>query len=413
MSYSVIILSRKIANVVSCVAAICQNQPGVRVFVVADGIPQSERAGVEVEWINGITPFCFARNAHLGIAAAGADDVILCNDDAKLNNPGGFDKMAVASKNYGIVSATITGRCCNARQKVAQDLNVTEPKFLAFVCVYITRATFKTLGPLDEQFVGGNYEDNDYCWRAAAAGISLGICGLARVDHDANAMTFARQPNYATVLAENKARFEAKWNITKTTLSVCICSIFTRKPYLDRLLATLSPQLCNSVELLMSIDAGQVSIGTKRQSLLEQARGEFIVFIDDDDLISADFIAEVLSAHYRNPSADAITYRSKRYCDGVYEADCIYSIANTNNSGAVVIDGFKTYTRFPYHVTPIRRELALKVGFQNKDHQEDTDFAVALRPLIKTEEHIEKFLYFYWWRSDRKAEQTHRTLVAA
>lgn len=410
--YTVVIPSAKIANVERCVAAIALHQPGAPVVVVADGIPAVERARVPgVRWIEGVQPFCYAANANLGILAAGSDDVILCNDDALLANQGGFDLLAAASSRYGIVSATIFGRCCNERQRRACDENHTEPSMLAFVCVYLRRSTIAQLGLLDERFLGGCYEDNDYCRRAAEAGIALGICGRCRVIHEATHTTFASRPNYRAILDANRARFEEKWSRTGILLSLCICSIFTRKAYLDRLLAVLTPQLGDRVELLLAIDAGQSSIGAKRQRLLEQARGDFVVSIDDDDLVSPDYIRAILGAIHRRPAADCITYLSKRYCDGAFEADCSYSLTNPTNTGFIYIDGFKTYLRFPYHVTPVRRELALQVGFQSLDFREDTDFAERLRPLLQTEEHIAEFLYFYWWRTARPGEQTHKTLT--
>ena len=241
----------------------------------------------------------------------------------------------------------------------------------------------------------------------------MAVCGTARVSHLETNTTFSRQANYRDILEANRLRFEEKWDIKRTLLSICICSIYSRKAYLDRLMAVLSPQLCDRTELLLAVDAGQISIGEKRQRLLEHARGEFVVFIDDDDLIAPDYVAEILAAYHRNPEADAITFLSKRYENGIYEADCRYSIHNESNRTHVYIDGFRTYTRWAYHVTPTRRELALKVGFKPKDHQEDSDFAESLKPLLKSEEHIDKFLYFYWWRSFRAGEQTHRKLTEA
>lgn len=411
MAYTAVILSAKAENVRTNLEAIRKHQPGTRVIVVADGIPEESRQGLDAQWLEGAQPFCFARNANLAIAAAGTDDVVLVNDDAFLVSPGGFDQMRKATAHFGIVSATIRGRVCNPRQKEAQENNVPEPGFLAFVCVYLPRTTLDRLGPLDERFLHGTWEDNDYCRRAQEAGLALGICGKCVVEHFGQNTTFEMKPVYRQILDDNRKRFEQKWSRMNVTLSICICSIFSRKAYLDRMMACLSPQLEQRVELLLAIDAGQDSIGGKRQRLLEQARGEFIVFLDDDDLVSPEYVSEILCAINRDPKADAITYRSKRYCDGAYEAECVYSLHSDSNIGFIYVDGFKTYQRYPYHVTPVRRELALKVGFPSKDHGEDTDFAVKLHPLLKSEVHIPKHLYTYFWRSDRTAEQTHRSLT--
>jgi GT2 family glycosyltransferase len=413
VSYTVIIPSAKIANVASCVAALRQHQPGVRIIAVADGIGPAERAAVAgIAWIDGVQPVCSARPCNLGISAAGHDDVILCNDDAMLATALGLDRLAAATANFGLISATIRGRCCNPRQQLIQPNNVTEPGMLAFVCVYIPRSTIDAIGLLDERFEGGTYEDNDYCRRATLAGLPLGICGGCIIDHKRELTTFESRPNYRAILETNRQRFEAKWTKTRTLLSVCVCSIFSRANYLDRLLACLAPQWTERVEFLLAADDGQESVGAKRQRLLDQARGDFVVFIDDDDLVSPDYIAKVLGAILRNSTIDAVTYFSKRYCDGVYEADCKYSITNPVNRDAVIINGIKTYRRFPYHVTPIRSDLALKVGFKPMDFQEDTDFAERLRPLIKTEEFIPEFLYSYYWRSNRAGERTHKVLSA-
>lgn len=413
MSTSVIIPSAKIGNVERCVAAIREHQPDMRIIVVADGITAADRERVPcVEWIEGIKPFCFSRNVNLGIVAAGADDVILCNDDAILATPHGFDALAESTADYGIISATIIGRCGNPRQTLEADITHLEPNTLAFVCVLITRATIDRIGLLDEEFANGTWEDNDYCRRATQAGILLGICGTCRMFHRADHTTFEKRKDYRKILRENRRRFEAKWSLHRIALSICICSIVTRRHFLDRLLEIISPQLCDRVELLMAIDSGEESIGSKRQRLLEAARGDYVVSIDDDDTITTDYVAEILAAIARTPDVDAITFRATRYADGDFDGVTHYSMTHTGNRSWQRTDAGKLYMRWPQHITPIRRQLALEIGFVDIDFGEDAAFAEDLRPLLRSEQHIPKVLYTYFWRSARPGEQTHLTRLA-
>jgi GT2 family glycosyltransferase len=106
--YSVIVLSQKPENVKACVDSIRARAETCRIIVVAGGIKGADRGVFPgVEWIDGAQPFCYARNANLGISSAGGDDVILCNDDARLITPGGFGKLREASKNFGVVLVSI------------------------------------------------------------------------------------------------------------------------------------------------------------------------------------------------------------------------------------------------------------------------------------------------------------------
>lgn len=412
--YTIIILSKNSENVRRCVASIEQHQPGTPIVLVWDGQDRYTSPAKNVKVIEAQKPFCFSRNANAGILAADpASDVILMNDDAELKTPGGFDKLAIAAKTFGVVSASIRGRCCNGRQKIVQDICATEPDFLAFVCVYIPRTTLDLVGPLDERFVPGTYEDNDYCKRARLAGLPLGICGGCVVEHEAAGATLERQKDYQQILADNKRRFDDKWRIGQTLLSICVCSIGSRTSYLNRLLSVLQPQFCPQVEFLLSVDHGQQSIGAKRQIMLERAVGEFIVFLDDDDLVPAHYIRRVLAAINSNRAADCVTYLSTRFDDGVFEANCSYSLKNARNDTHHYVDGIKTYLRFPYHVTPIRTSIARKIGFMGLNFREDTVFAEAVKPLLKTEVFIPEVLYEYWWRSDknRTGEVTNKDLL--
>lgn len=412
MSLSVIIPSAKIDNVARCVAAIRECQPDVRIIVVADGIPHGERVRVDgVSWVEGIRPFCFSRNANLGIAAAGRDDVVLCNDDALLASSHGFDAMLATAATYGVVSATVSGRCGNPRQTMDCFVDHREPHTLAFVCVLLPRATIDRVGLFDEQFENGTWEDNDYCHRAREAGLHLGICAGCIVVHEAEHTTFEKRRDYRRILSENRRRFEQKWSLNKIALSICICSIVTRREFLDRLMGVLSPQLCDRIELLLAIDSGEEAIGSKRQRLLEAARGDYVVSIDDDDLVSPSYVAEILAAIARTPGIDAITFNADRYVDGTFDGITNYSMAHRGNRDWRQTPDGKIYMRWPQHITPVRRALALDVGFGDIDFGEDAAFAESLRPLLKSEQHIPVVLYNYYWRSARPGEQTHLTRI--
>ena len=73
-------------------------------------------------------------------------------------------------------------------------------------------------------------------------------------------------------------------------LSILICSLASRADKLQRLMNVLQPQINDSVELLVKTDNGEMPIGKKRNLLLEEASGAYIAFVDDDDLVSEDYV---------------------------------------------------------------------------------------------------------------------------
>ena len=410
MSITVVIPANNFATLRACVDAILCHDQDFRVIVVGDRLAAA--------WLGYIVPaprpWSFASACNAGIAAAGTDDVILCNQDAILQTPGGFTAMAKAALTYGIVSATIRGRVNNINQSpqaVGADHNRTEPNSLAFVCVCLPRRTLDLVGELDEGYRPATFEDNDYCARARIAGLTLGVCGGCVVDHPAELSALDRKPEYREFMAANQARYEAKFSPVRTLLSICVCSTFGRDMYMGRLLAALRPQLGWGVQLCLDIDWGQRSIGAKRQGLLEQARGDYVVSIDDDDLVPGDYVQKIQTAIMRNP-ADCITYRGAMSTNGVYEAESVYSLAHSKPE-TVYVDGAKVYLRTPLHVTPIRRDIALAAGFPNMNHGEDQQFASRVLPLLKSQEYLDEVLYYYLYRTaeQRAGEITHKGLT--
>jgi GT2 family glycosyltransferase len=184
MSFAVVIPSRNVNNLVRCVAAVWQNEPGCRIIVVDDGLPLEDLKDLDLEIVPGVKPFVFARNVNLGIAATG-DDVIVMNDDALLQTPGGFTALSEQARmhpEFGIISAA-TNNVGNPNQHPRNIGLREDPRMVCFVCAYIPSHALQAVGLLDETFVHYGVEDDDYCLRVRNAGLKIGIYDGCIVDH--------------------------------------------------------------------------------------------------------------------------------------------------------------------------------------------------------------------------------------
>lgn len=174
------------------------------------------------------------------------------------------------------------------------------------------------------------------------------------------------------------------------TLSILILTIPKRKVLFDRLNLELRSQVltCNSkVEILA--DNGDGTIGGKRQRLLEKAQGDYVVFIDDDDWVSEDYLSSILFAIESNP--DVVGFFGWITTNGMHRKRFILS------KECDYVDRAERYERHNNHLCPVKRDIALQIGYKNVSWQEDYDYAVRLKHsgLIKTERFISKSLYFY------------------
>lgn len=178
----------------------------------------------------------------------------------------------------------------------------------------------------------------------------------------------------------------SKMNYLKR-LSILVCSIQRREKQLTRLMNVLNPQMKSNVEVLVETDDGQMSIGAKRNKLLSLAQGDYVAFVDDDDLVSLDYVDKVLNAASTSPDCCSltgeITHHGKKHL-------FVHSIEHDHwyEKGGV-------YFRSPNHLNAIKRELALRVSFPEIDSGEDRIFSTSIFSLLKTEIKIEGILYHY------------------
>jgi len=184
-------------------------------------------------------------------------------------------------------------------------------------------------------------------------------------------------------------------------LSVLICSIVKRETFLKNLLHQLEDAKARSglrIEILCDIDDGKLTIGEKRNKLVQQAQGKYSCFIDDDDGIDLDYFKEIEDVLNHCEGADCVSMRGMYYVDGEAKKPFFHSIRYKTYS-----EDAKGYYRPPNHLNPILTRIVKRVGFPYKNHGEDTDFAMRLVKLnlIHTEATVRKVLYHYYFVSKK------------
>jgi GT2 family glycosyltransferase len=92
-----------------------------------------------------------------------------------------------------------------------------EISLLPFLCVALRRSVFDEIGPLDEQFGMGMFEDDDYARRVYAKGYRI-ICAEDVFVHHWGSASFSRLEDeiYKRIFNENRRKLEAKWGIKWT-----------------------------------------------------------------------------------------------------------------------------------------------------------------------------------------------------
>lgn len=214
---SIIIPSRNSTNLTACLSSIFRHEGFFHsIYVIDDGLAvRPFQDFQDVRYLDGESPFVFARNCNIGINAAGTNDVILMNDDALLMTPRGLSETQKAyyqnwPPTVGLISAA-SNHVGNPNMWPAGAVELREdPRMVCFVCVFIPRVTIDDVGVLDETFTGYGCDDDDYCLRVRRARRKIGIFDGCVVDHGSLESTF-RPGNKGGDFSANLQRFKEKW----------------------------------------------------------------------------------------------------------------------------------------------------------------------------------------------------------
>jgi len=173
----------------------------------------------------------FAAANNRGMELASGTVFVLLNNDTVLP-PGWKQTLAGHLRDPGVgLVGPVTNRTCNEAQidvpyrthgemlAFAADRaairrgGAGDIPMLAMFCVAMRRDVWLRVGPLDERFEIGMFEDDDYARRVRGAGLRVVCAEDAFVHHfgQASLGELCATGDYDRVLASNRERFESKW----------------------------------------------------------------------------------------------------------------------------------------------------------------------------------------------------------
>lgn len=182
-------------------------------------------------------------------------------------------------------------------------------------------------------------------------------------------------------------------------LSILIATITERSDsYFPKLVAELMKQIGDrqDIEIIGFLDNRRRTVGEKRQDLMKLARGEYVVYFDDDDRPSDDYIESIMEALDSNPGTDSVIfdvfYNNLSKGKGF---KCIYD--PEFKSRRVGDDGI--WRGPPCHIHVIRTSIARSVQWLpyplGKQWNIDTIWADAVSAKIQSYTKIDRVLYYY------------------
>jgi hypothetical protein len=155
--------------------------------------------------------------------------------------------------------------------------------------------------------------------------------------------------------------------------SILIATIVGREVKLQRLLTTmneLKERICPDlrIEICTSLDNREKTIGTKRQELLQGAKGKYFSFVDDDDLVTDAYFEDALATIKGN-------FHTCRLRGQMNQYTFTHSIEITLDMPMCIGDVF---IRPPNHLNVTMTDIGRLISFGNATRGEDLDWAIRL-----------------------------------
>lgn len=192
-------------------------------------------------------------------------------------------------------------------------------------------------------------------------------------------------------------------------LSVLIPTVESRKESLNRLVLELN-RIClersYSIEIITLLDNFENTVGVKRTRLRELSTAPYSCFIDDDDMVSEQFMENAFQCYKLD--LDCCKVIGLRTNDGKEDSTFELSIRNLK-----LIKLRNKYLNYVSHLNPIKNELCRDIPFPDMTTGEDTLWSERLMKMkvIKNEYNKgHKPTYFYNFSSRETLTQKKHQL---
>lgn len=153
------------------------------------------------------------------------------------------------------------------------------------------------------------------------------------------------------------------------------------------------------IQILYLGDNRSMTVGHKRNLLLQLAQGKYVCFIDDDDEVYPHYVGSIWTGTHTNK--DAICFNAHVSLNGGEKMPCYFSKNYGNENKA------NRYFRLPNHLMCLKRSQALKVKYPDISFGEDMAYSKEIVPIIRDEHLIDDFLYHYKFNS--KTSESYKT----
>ena len=175
----------------------------------------------------------FPAAVNQGLATARGETLVILNNDVVIP-PGALPRLArhLTDASLGLVGPMSNGAATEAEidppyttygelveaaaeRARAHAGEVTDLPMLTMFCVALRRSVLERVGPLDERFETGLFDDDDYSHRVRDAGLRV-VCAEDVLVHHSGQASFGRlvpSGDFGALFEANRRRFESKWGL--------------------------------------------------------------------------------------------------------------------------------------------------------------------------------------------------------
>lgn len=185
------------------------------------------------------------------------------------------------------------------------------------------------------------------------------------------------------------------------TWTILVPTLGERRVLFQRMISLLLPQTekyDGRVQVVARFNDGYPPLPVIRQKMLMQTETDYVSFVDDDDIVSAYFVDEVMTALDSDP--DYVGFQVQCYSDGRPTGVAYHSLKHFG-----WVNESDRYLRDISHINPMRTRIARLADFRaaRAGAAEDRAWVAQLRRQgnLRTEVVIPRIMYHYLYSTSR------------